>query len=642
LKVSKKLYFEDQLQIHKNDLRKTWQTLREATGKINDKSAIVDSLLIDNTLCNDKNKMAEAFNLHFTSMADRIAEKIVPTDRPPDLNHVVFDCTFVNSTNPISTDELLKIVKNLKPKTSLDVNGVSTSLLKKCILSISEPLKHIFNLSFHLGIVPRQFKIAKIVPIFKCGDRNSADNYRPISLLCTFSKILEKIMANRLTEYLEDFDILSIHQFGFRKSHSTEHPMILFLNKIYEAINKKESTIAIFCDLQKAFDTCDHKIMQKKLSNIGIIGAELEWFSSYLSHRFQFVSLGDVVSTRREVRRGVPQGSVLGPLLFLIYINDLPCASSLFSQLFADDTTLSESGADLNQLAAKMNVEFQKIVEYFRSNKMLLHPDKTKFMIFNPPRHYQIKLQINNNNCGQIMNPDLCKDIDCITGGSIKFLGVNFDADLTFKTHLTNIKSKLAKSLFIIQRAKNFLSAKALVTLYYSMIHCHLNYSLNIWSTAAKSNIKKLITIQKRAIRAISNSKYNDHTEPLFKRLNILPIDQLVKFSRLLFMHSFKNNNLPICFANTWTSNQERRGPINLHYLRNEDDLYVPFARTKTLERLPLFIMPVTWNEFTQPDIKNEINRNRFKKHLKEFLLNNLRDSAVCVRVNCPACDRAP
>ena len=252
LKISKKLYFEEQFNLHKTDLRKTWQTLREATGKINDKSAIVDSLLIDNNLCTDKNKMADAFNIHFTSMADKIAEKIVPTDRPPDLNHVVFDCTFVNSTNPVSTDELLKIVKNLKPKTSLDVNGVSTSLLKRCILSISEPLIHIFNLSFNLGSVPRQFKIAKIVPIFKTGDRNSVDNYRPISLLCSFSKILEKIMANRLTEYLEDNDILSTHQFGFRKNHSTEHPMILFLNKIYEAISKKESTIAIFCDLQKA------------------------------------------------------------------------------------------------------------------------------------------------------------------------------------------------------------------------------------------------------------------------------------------------------------------------------------------------------------------------------------------------------
>jgi len=198
---------------------------------------------------------------------------------------------------------------------------------------------------------------------------------------------------------------------------------------------------------------------------------------------------------------------------------------------------------------------------------MLLHPDKTKFMVFNPLRNAQIKLQINNNNFGQSLNPNLCKDIECITGGTSKFLGVNFDSDLSFNLQITNVKSKISKSLFIIQRAKNVLSAKTLLTLYYSKIHCHLNCSLNIWSCAAKSNINQLTIIQKRAIRAISNSKYNDHTEPIFKKLNILPVHQLVKFSRLLFMHTFTNNRLRVCFANTWASNLERRGLDNFHHL---------------------------------------------------------------------------
>jgi hypothetical protein len=639
LKVSKKLYFEEKLNLHKSDLRKTWQLLREATGKLNDKTSIVESLLIDGILCNDKQKMAESFNLHFTSMADSIAEKIIPTDRPPDLNHKSFRCTFMNANNYVSTDELLKTVKNLKPKTSLDVNGVSTSLIKKCIIPIAEPLRYIFNLSFSKGIVPRQFKVAKVIPIFKSGDKSSADNYRPISLLCSFSKILEKIMAGRLTSYLEENKILSEHQFGFRKGHATEHPMVLFLNKIAEAINNKDATISIFCDLQKAFDTCDHKIMMKKLLNIGIIGCELEWFSSYLSHRTQFVSLGDVVSTRREITRGVPQGSILGPLLFLIYINDLPCASSLFSLLFADDTTLSESGSNIHELTAKVNCEFQKIVEYFRANKMLLHPDKTKFMIFNPPRIHETKLFINNTNSGLPTDPILCKELECVTGGTIKFLGVNFDPDLSFKVHINSLKAKISKSLYIIQRAKNLLSDKALLTLYYSMIHCHLNYGLNIWSCANKTTIKQLTVIQKRAIRTISNSKYNDHTEPIFKKLKILPIDLLIQFSRLLFFHNFTNKNLPTCFSNTWVTNMERGG-ANSHLLRNHSDFYVPFARTKTSERLPLNILPSTWNEFNNATIKHEMITAVFKKKLKKILLEGLSDIPACNRVNCPSCLR--
>jgi exonuclease III len=638
LKASKKIYFEEKLSLHKSDLRKTWQTLREATGKLNDKSSIVESLLINNVLSNDKNKMADAFNEHFTSMAGKIAEKIVPTDRPPDLNHKIFNCLFTTSNSQISTDEIVTLVKNLKPKTSLDMNGVSTSLIKKCILSICEPLRHIFNLSFTTGIVPKQFKVAKIIPIFKSGDKNSIDNYRPISLLCSFSKILEKLMANRLTEYIVDNNILSNSQFGFRKGHSTEHPMILFLNKIAESITKKQTTISIFCDLQKAFDTCDHKILETKLSNIGVRGVELKWFTSYLSKRKQFVSLGGVTSSRREIERGVPQGSILGPLLFLIYINDLPEASSLFSQLFADDTSLSDSDKDLIQLTSRVNTEFQKIVEYFRSNKMLLHPNKTKFMIFNPPRDCNVKIYIDNNNSGQPFNPTLRSEIECVSNETYKFLGVNFDPTLSFKKHISLISSKISKSLYIIQRAKNVLSEKALLTLYYSMIHCHLNYGLNVWSCASKTTIKPLITLQKRAIRTITLSKYNAHTEPLFKKLKILPVDHLIEFSRLLFMHNFTQHKLPNSFINTWLTNQERRGEEN-RQLRNQEDFYLPPSRTNTAERLPLHTMPLSWNNLISPSLKQEPNTKLFKRNLKSHLLDKLSAIPVCFRVNCPACN---
>jgi retron-type reverse transcriptase len=202
------------------------------------------------------------------------------------------------------------------------------------------------SLSFNTGTVPSQLKIAKVIPVYKSGDRRMVENYRPISLLNVFSKIFEKVVHNRLTTFLNINNIISPSQFGFRKSHSTVHPLTLFINSIGQALNEKRHSIAIFCDLKKAFDTVDHNILLKKLAKIGVSEAALKWFKSYLSDRYQYVSIGSSASNLCSIKIGVPQGSILGPLLFLIYINDLPKISNLLNFLYADDTTLLSSHTD--------------------------------------------------------------------------------------------------------------------------------------------------------------------------------------------------------------------------------------------------------------------------------------------------------
>jgi hypothetical protein len=209
-------------------------------------------------------------------------------------------------------------------------------------------------------------KIAKVVPLFKNGDPLSMDNYRPISLLSSFSKILEKIVANRLCKYLETNNLLSDSQFGFRSGHSTIHPMTHFANHVSKALNEKEHTIAIFCDLRKAFDSCNHQILLSKLSRLGIRGEPLAWFANYLSERSQFVCVNGVDSSLLTILMGVAQGSILGPILFLLYINDLPLCTKLLALLFADDTTLLASGPNLPDLIQLVNDELFKIATYFR------------------------------------------------------------------------------------------------------------------------------------------------------------------------------------------------------------------------------------------------------------------------------------
>ncbi|MBY0379860.1 MAG: reverse transcriptase family protein, partial [Burkholderiales bacterium] len=411
------------------------------------------------------------------------------------------------------------------------------------------------------------------------------NNYRPISLLSIFSKILEKIVCNKLTDFLETNSLLSSHQFGFRKSHSTTHPMTLLLNKLSSALNSKKHSIVIFCDLKKAFDTCNHSILLSKLYSIGVRGADLKWFESYLSNRQQFVTINDTDSLLLDILNGVPQGSILGPLLFLIYINDLPNCSLLFSFLFADDTALTASADSLHDLYSFVNTEFQKLCNYFRLNKLSLHPEKTKYLLITNQQTpiANLDLFINNNNPNE-NDPSRIHLLSKVTSSdkipAIKYLGVYFDPNLNFKYHISQISKKLSNALFSLRRAKNLLPANSLKTLYYSLFHCHLVYAIEIWSSAPQSSLSHLFTKQKAAIRIITNSAYNAHTEPLFKSLSILPLTSLILVSNLKFFHSYVYNYLPSSFTNTWLTTIEQRqndGLIHLLYnLRNNDDFFVP------------------------------------------------------------------
>jgi len=638
-RIAKKNYYDEQFQKNTRNLKKTWELIFSAMNCDNSKLPLTQLFSNGITYTNPAD-IANELNKFFVSAPLKIVEKIPPADPPVSVLRT--EKTFNFTDSPITLTEISDTVSQLLSKKSEDMYGLSMNFIKSVLSCITLPLFYIFTKSLESGIVPSQLKIARVVPIFKSGDPTLPTNYRPISLLPNFSKILEKIVANRLTFHMESNNLFSKTQFGFRKAHSTVHPLIQFLNHLSKANNKKLYTIAIFCDLQKAFDTVDHQILLRKLSNLGVTNVSLKWFENYLSNRKQFVTLNNHNSSLLDILIGVPQGSILGPLLFLIYINDLSQCTDLDDFLFADDTTLLKSHENLVTLANLVNFEFQKVVLFFRSHKLALHPEKTKFMIFSSHRNIlepQIFTNFNDPGSDNNLNPIL--PMQCLNSSDqpfIKFLGVYLDPQLNFKKHISILNSKLSKSLYFLRKTKKFLNQRSLKFIYYATMHSNLIYAIQAYSCTSQSNLLSLFKKQKAAIRIIANSSYNAHTEPLFKQLNVLPFPQLCEFFKLQFMHHFTQGFLPEIFNETWITNRIVHDGQSEIELRNEDDFHIPFARTNLISIQPLIAFPKMWDSFPEGRIKFIRNKLEFNKELKEHFLNNLNSIIVCNRLFCPSC----
>ena len=646
LRAMKKLHYSKLLIAHQGNLKKSWDIIKEASNKSGRGNfSSPKSLNVNGNIISQTEQIVEHFNNHFTSITTNIQQSIPPTDRPPDSYLEEVEANFIfNFTSP---EQIIQIFSQLESKSSTDFTGLSTKFVKIILPIIARPLSHIFNLSLKYGLVPSQFKIAKVSAVFKKGGKpENLNDYRSINLLLVFSKILEKLVSIQLKEYLNEHNIIHPNQFGFQEGNSTIHPMIHMLNKISSAMNKNEYTIGIFCDLTKAFDMVPVDIMCKKLEKIGIRGRNLEWFRNYLTDRQQFVCIDSISSTLREISLGLPQGSILGPILFIIFINDLPKSTLLYSLLFADDTTLLASGSNLPELVTFVNSELQKVSTWFRANKMSLHPLKTKFTIFHPSPHLipwnEINIYINENNIDcPSPNEQLIKKLESVNHESeipaIKFLGVYFDPALSFKYHIKQLNAKLSKSIFVLRRCKKILYPEAMRSLYYSTFHCHLIYGILAFSSTYDSLINDIFKQQKKAIRCISNAKYNSHTGSLFKRWGILPFPALIDYFKLNFMYLNIKGLQPKSFRleNYWTLNQDRNIP---YALRTHSDFSIPFSRLALISRLPLISLPKTWNKHKEilKDLKNKPNFNLFKKHLKKTLIEKI--DTNCNRLLCHIC----
>ena len=521
----------------------------------------------------------------------------------------------------ISNEEILDIVNALDNK-SCGPSSIPLKLLSQIPDLIIVPLANIINISFSTGEYPDLLKIVKVIPIHKGGSTQDVNNFRPISLLSIFDKIIEKITHKRLYSFLEEHNILYENQFGFRKNNSTAYALAQITDNIKNSIDKGKYGCGIFIDLRKAFDTVNHDILLLKLEHYGIRGVMLKWFQSYLTDRKQFVSFNGNSSDVLNVKCGVPQGSVLGPLLFLLYINDLPNVSKILNfYLFADDTNIYYESNSLTELEKSVNRELDKLYLWLNVNRLSLNIDKTNYIIFHPfnkPLKQQITIKINKKAIQEKK--------------SLKYLGVLIDANLNWKYHISYITKKISRSIGIMYKLRPFLPLNIMKNVYYSLIYSQITYAIEVWGSACKTELKKILVLQKRAMRMMTfNDQYPtipgplSSSDPIFVKLEILKVDDIYKYQISKFIFKCLNQLTPVNF-HEWYKYSHTVHDYNTRSNFNSDNLtlnklFVPFARTTNYGLKQLKINgPRIWNDLPS-FIRIQSNLNVFLKKLKLHLI---------------------
>lgn len=622
IRTSKKQYFYNYFADNVSNMKNTWKAINDIlnrkTYKHNPIVALKDPRT--NNPVNDPASIANIINKHFASIGKQLADKIPnsQSDYNDYLNKIKspeksFFCT------PISSAEIEIEIMALPMNKSHGLYSCPTKLLKLSSAIISKTLANIFNLSLTLGTYPHKLKTAKIIPIFKDGDSSDVNNYRPISLLSNFNKIFEKIMYKKIKSFIDRNCILNTSQYGFRESHSTEHAILDTVSAIQKNMDKGLYSCGIFIDLKKAFDTVDHNILLSKLNHYGFRGIINNWFKSYLSNRTQTTKIENHVSVKLPNECGVPQGSVLGPLLFLIYINDIQQSSHEFQfYLYADDTNILYANKDLKTLELKVNKELKNIYLWLTSNKLTLNPKKSNFVIFHPRQkkiNYQPEIYICDNESGSRI-PLERKDY-------IKYLGILIDKNLSWKMHIHNITTKISRTVGLLAKIRHFAPFQILLQIYQSLILPIISYGLPVWGQACKSYTDKVLLLQKRALRLIFFADYKQHALPLFIQSGQLPLDCLYYFSVASLMHDVANDRAPLNIMNLF----RRISTIHQHNTRSASSkqFYLETHRLEIQRNSFSVVGAKIWNRI--PISCSELHKHAFKVKLQSLLFDILKDS---------------
>jgi hypothetical protein len=560
------------------------------------------SVVDDGRIISDKLGIAESFNAYFTSIAAKLQNDIPQTNIDPIsyVEHQVNSFVFL----PTSGTEVNFVIKAIKKKKS-NLYDIPVFVYNYVSDLVSPIIADLINCSVESGTYPDCLKVARVIPIHKSGPKQSVGNYRPISTLHFINKIFAKIMHSKLLSYLDSYDVLSKNQFGFRKGKSTCDAILELTDAAYNVINNSQFMLTVFLDFSRAFDTVEHSILLRKLSTLGVRGLCLEWFSSYLTNRKQFVLHAGASSELKPVDVGVPQSSVLGPLLFLVYITDMSrCSDGLQFVHFADDTTVFVRGDDLELLYDDMNRELACVDVWLRANKLSLNLGKTSYMVFSN-RQKNINRQIAIRNVS----------VHLVT--SARFLGVIVDDRLSFEEHTKYVMGKVSRSIGIMYKLSAFLPRHILKILYMSLVYPYLNYGVVVWGGANKTQIDKLCRLQNRCIKLFSDD---------------VPIVQCFISNRLLSFPFIYRYFIDLKFyqyyvlgkSNYFHNNILNEQVAHNHVTRFKTNNNLNYPKPNKSKFMSSFIYQsiTTWNDLPI-NIRDSASLCMYKKNLKEYFVQS-------------------
>ena len=603
VRLAKQVYYQNIFNKHTSDSRKTWQTIKELTsrksGKMSVTSLKVNGLTITNPL-----ELSNEFNNHFANTGPKLASEIDCDSSSYQRYLAGTDKRFeLQPTNP---NKVFSLLNKLDKSKATGLDTISTRFVRECADLICVPICDIFNQSISQGKFPDDWKYARVTPLFKQGNRDDVNNYRPISVIPIVAKVFERIVYDQLYAYLEEHDILYKNQSGFRATHSTVTALLEATDSWAYNIDNGKINGVIFLDLKKAFDTVDHQILLSKLNYYGINGKSFKWFQSYLENRTQKCSVNGSLSSSCSLTCGVPQRTILGPLLFLLYINDLPnCLSNCEPRMYADDTHLTYAGGDLESIQLCLNEDLTNVFNWLQANKLTLNMTKTEFMLIG-----------SRQRLGTLKaSPTIRMNITQVSQvTSTKSLGVIIDDRLDWHSHIEKLTKKIASGIGCLKRVRHLIPASTLHLLYQALVKPQFDYCDIVWGSCGITLRDKLQKLQIRAARVLTFSSYDADATKLLEFLSWKNLTSQQEIHRVTMVFKCLHGLAPEYL------NSKFRWRNSAYDLRDsENKLNVPLPRTNYYRKSFSYSGATLWNSLPC-DIRNTESLGLFKRKINATL----------------------